>query len=60
MHCQIDLLVFDRLFVSRIISIKFDPLGPSGLPSIKFNLVLDHLSMNGVGGEVSLRLYWDV
>jgi hypothetical protein len=33
-------LVFDRSSVSRVVSIKFDPLGPSGLPSIQSDPVL--------------------
>jgi hypothetical protein len=54
---QVDLLVFDRSSISRAVSIKFDPLWPLGLPSVKFNLMLDRSDMNGLVGKASLRFY---
>jgi hypothetical protein len=36
---------------------KFDPLGPSGLPSVKLNLLMDWLSTDGLVGEEGLRFY---
>jgi hypothetical protein len=54
---RLRLLVFDGSFVSKVISIKFDPLRSSGLSSVKFDLLLDWLNMNNMVGEMSLRFY---
>jgi hypothetical protein len=46
MFCQIELLIFNRLFVPRVVSIMYDPLRSLGLPSIKFDLLFDWLNTN--------------
>jgi hypothetical protein len=55
----IDLLVFDGLFVQRIFSIKFNPLGHSGLSSVRSGL-LERLITNNLVGKACLRFYWSV
>jgi hypothetical protein len=54
---QINLLVFNRLFVLRVVLIKFDPLVPLGLSLVKSNLLLDWLDINNLIGKVRLRFY---
>jgi hypothetical protein len=54
---QLSLLVFGRSFVIRVASVKSDPLGPTKLPLVKSNILLDLLNMNNLIGEVSLRFY---
>jgi hypothetical protein len=57
---RVDLLVFDCSFVSRFVSIKFDHLRSSGQLSIKFDLILDSLSINSLVSEVTLGFYWSI
>jgi hypothetical protein len=52
--------VFDRSFILRVVSVKSDPLGSTGMPSVTFDLPLDRLNKNDIVGEVSLRFYWGV
>jgi hypothetical protein len=54
---RINLLAFDQPFIPRAVSIKFDPLGPLVLPSVKSNLLLDWLNMNDLVGKTCLRIY---
>lgn len=60
MFYWIDLLVLDRSSVSRVVLINFDHLGPSGLPSVQFDLLLDRSSMNGLIGKACLWFNRDV
>jgi hypothetical protein len=53
----LDLVVFDRSSVPRVVSVKSDHLGPSWLALIKFDPLLDWLSMNNLVGETGLRFY---
>jgi hypothetical protein len=50
MFYRIDLLVFNRLFVLKVVSIKFDSLGHLGMPLVD-------LSMNNLIGKAYLRFY---
>jgi hypothetical protein len=50
----------DRLSVSRAVSIKSDPMGPTGLPSVKCNLLLGRSAMNDQVGVADLRFYWGI
>jgi hypothetical protein len=54
------LLVFDQLFVLRVVLVKSYPVGPTWLPSIMSDLPIDWLNMNSLVGEASLKFYWDV
>jgi hypothetical protein len=54
---QLGLLVSDRSFIAKVVSVKFDPLRPSKLPSVKFNLLLNWSGMNDLVGGVDLRFY---
>jgi hypothetical protein len=51
---RLGLLVFDQLFILRAISVKVDPLGPTGMSLVKFNLPLDQLNTNNQLGEFKL------
>jgi hypothetical protein len=57
---QTSFLAFDRSSVLRVVSIKSDPLGPSGFSLVKFNLLLDWSSMNNLVDEAGLRFYQDI
>jgi hypothetical protein len=54
------LLVPDRLSISRAVSIKSDPMEPTGLPSVKCNLLLGRSAMNDQVGVADLRFYWGI
>jgi hypothetical protein len=54
------ILVFDGLFVLRVVLIKFKPLGPSELSLVKSDLLLDWLDMKGILGKIHLRFYLGV
>jgi hypothetical protein len=43
---RLDLLLFDRSSISRVILVKSDPLEPSVLKSVKFDLLLDWSNIN--------------
>jgi hypothetical protein len=57
MFHRVDLLVFDRLFVPRAVSVMLDLLGPSWPPMVMFGLLLERLSVNSLVVEASLRFY---
>jgi hypothetical protein len=57
---RIDLLVFYLSSVPRAGSIKFDPLGHSVLPLVKFDLLVDWSNMNGLVYKACLKFYWCV
>jgi hypothetical protein len=54
------LLVYDQSSVPRVVSVKSDPLGPSVLPSVKFDLLLGLSGMNDLVDGVGLRYYQGV
>jgi hypothetical protein len=57
---QLDLLVPDGSSISRVVLVKSNPLGPSGLSSVKFDLLLARSNMNDLVDGVSLRFYWGI
>jgi hypothetical protein len=59
MFCRVYLLVFDRSFILRAVSLKFDYLGPSGLSMVNSDLLLDWLDINHILGETHLRFYFN-
>jgi hypothetical protein len=54
---QLDLLVFDQSAILIIISVKCDTLGPSGLPLVKIDILLDWPNMKDLVGEAGLSFY---
>jgi hypothetical protein len=60
MYHRVNLLVFDRSYVPRVVSTVFNPLESSVPPSIKLDLLLDQLTMNILVREASLRFYQDI
>jgi hypothetical protein len=54
---ELELLVPYQLSVSGIVSVKSDPLGSTGLSSVKFNLLLSRSGMNDLVGGMSLMFY---
>jgi hypothetical protein len=57
MYHRVNLLVFDRSYVPRVVSTVFNPPESSVPPSIKLDLLLDQLTMNILVREASLR-FW--
>jgi hypothetical protein len=60
MYHRLGLQVSNRSIVLRVVSVKSDPLGPMGLPSVKFDLPLDHLDTNDLVGGTPLKFYQSV
>jgi hypothetical protein len=55
---QLHLSILERTFVSRVVLIKSDPLGPIELPLVKFDPLLS--GMNDLVGGAILRFYQGV
>jgi hypothetical protein len=57
---QLDLLVFDQSFISRVVWASPILYDLSRVSSIKFDLLMDELNMNGLVGRVDLMFYQSV
>jgi hypothetical protein len=53
----LDVLIPIDCPISRAVLVKTNPLGPTWLPSVQFDLLLSQLSMNGLVGAVDIGFY---